>query len=170
MNDNVKLTTEEQQAFDLFGTDPIHIDSVFEAIDGERQVVASTLVMLELKGKLYQLPGKKYRKSFDSLADDFIGSKAPSRKLVKAMITAASPQVVDVRVYTDGRISVKEHRGDRRGLLLKNLGNRFSKATAIKNNDMDAIHYELDKVMTKNPYVHTLLRFFTFTEAIGYPE
>ena len=168
-----ELTTSEQNALNLFGVEPIQFNRIPELLDMDEKKVASLMVMLELKGKVCQLPGKKYAKSFDSLVDDLLETANPTRAQIRALIGAASHSVVRVAAYTDGRICIKERRADKRGQLRKNLNRRFDKvvATHLDNYGKGLIYYETSLVHSNSDYTLTTIRLFRDLEShcIGYP-
>ena len=172
MSESAKITVAEQEVLDLFGTEPIQFNRISESLDMDEQKVSSLMVMLELKGKVCQLPGKKYAKSFDSLVDDLLETANPNRAQIRALIGAASHSVVRVAAYTDGRICIKEHRADKRGQLQKNLNRRFDKveATHIDNYGKGLIYFVTDTIHSKGDYKFITIRLFReFGDCIGYP-
>ena len=111
---------------------------------------------------------------FDTLAQEFINTPNPTRHQVKEMMKAASPTVVAARVYTDGRISIKEQRFTKKSTLVANLNRVFNKAKAnhIDNYDKGLAYYETSLMHGKGHYFYTTIRIFRDLEpgCIGYPE
>ncbi len=58
----LQLTIFEQRVYDLLGNDPIHIDDLAESIDTSTSDVLVTLLSLEFKSLIKQLPGKMFVK------------------------------------------------------------------------------------------------------------
>ena len=58
----VQLTIFEQKVYELLGNDPIHIDDIAESSDNAPSDVLVTLLSLEFKGLIKQLPGKMFLK------------------------------------------------------------------------------------------------------------
>jgi DNA processing protein len=56
----VQLTLFEQKIYDVLGSDPIHIDDIAESLDNSTSDVLVTLLSLEFKGLIKQLPGKMF--------------------------------------------------------------------------------------------------------------
>ena len=56
----LQLTMFEQKVFDLLSKDPIHIDDLAEASDNSTSDILVTLLSLEFKGLIKQLPGKMF--------------------------------------------------------------------------------------------------------------
>jgi DNA processing protein len=56
----IQLTIFEQKIYDILGTDPTHIDDIAEAADSSTSDVLVTLLSLEFKGLIKQLPGKMF--------------------------------------------------------------------------------------------------------------
>ncbi len=58
----LQLTIFEQKVYELLGNDPIHIDDLADSIDTSTSDVLVTLLSLEFKGLIRQLPGKMFVK------------------------------------------------------------------------------------------------------------
>lgn len=56
----VQLSIFEQKIYELLGNDPIHIDDLAELADDSTSDVLVTLLSLEFKGLIRQLPGKMF--------------------------------------------------------------------------------------------------------------
>ncbi len=56
----VKLTATEVQVLDTISTDETEIDTIFSACDLPPSIVSATLLVLEMKHTVRQLPGKRY--------------------------------------------------------------------------------------------------------------
>jgi len=56
----IQLTIFEQTIYDLLGNDPMHIDDIAESSDNSTSDVLVTLLSLEFKGLIKQLPGKMF--------------------------------------------------------------------------------------------------------------
>jgi len=56
----IQLTIFEQKVYDLLGDEPVHIDDIAEASDNLTSDVLVTLLSLEFKGLIKQLPGKLF--------------------------------------------------------------------------------------------------------------
>ncbi len=56
----IQLTIFEQKVYDTLGNDPIHIDDLAESTDTSTSDVLVTLLSLEFKGLIKQLPGKMF--------------------------------------------------------------------------------------------------------------
>ena len=59
----VQLSVFEQKLYDLLKTEPLHIDDLAESADSSTSDVLVTLLSLEFKGLIKQLPGKMFVKS-----------------------------------------------------------------------------------------------------------
>ncbi len=57
---SIQLTMFEQKVYDLLSNDPIHIDDLAETSDNSTSDVLVTLLSLEFKGLIKQLPGKMF--------------------------------------------------------------------------------------------------------------
>ena len=56
----IQLTMFEQKIYDLLSNDPIHIDDLAESSDNSTSDVLVTLLSLEFKGLIKQIPGKMF--------------------------------------------------------------------------------------------------------------
>ena len=56
----IQLTIFEQKVYDLLSNEPMHIDDIAEASDYQTSDVLVTLLSLEFKGLIKQLPGKMF--------------------------------------------------------------------------------------------------------------
>jgi DNA processing protein len=54
------LTPEEREILETLGPEPLHIDEVIERRGKEPSATAALLLQLELKGRVRQMPGKRY--------------------------------------------------------------------------------------------------------------
>jgi len=59
----VQLTMFEEKIYDLLGTDPLHIDDIADSSENPTSDVLVTLLSLEFKGLVKQLPGKMFLKT-----------------------------------------------------------------------------------------------------------
>ena len=59
----LQLTIFEQTIYDLLSKDPVHIDDIAESSDNSPSDVLVTLLSLEFKGLIKQLPGKLFLRS-----------------------------------------------------------------------------------------------------------
>lgn len=59
----VEMTTDEQRIYNLLGSEPVHIDSLAEKAISSTSNVLVTLLSLEFKGMVCQLPGKMFIRS-----------------------------------------------------------------------------------------------------------
>lgn len=59
----IQLTIFEQKVYDLLGADPLHIDDIAETSENATSDVLVTLLSLEFKGLIKQLPGKMFLKT-----------------------------------------------------------------------------------------------------------
>jgi len=56
----LSLSSEERKLYEALGETPFHIDKLAEAIERKTSEVSATLLGLELKGLVRQLPGKRF--------------------------------------------------------------------------------------------------------------
>jgi DNA processing protein len=56
----VQLTIFEQKVYEMLGNDPVHIDDLADSLDTSTSDVLVTLLSLEFKGLIRQLPGKMF--------------------------------------------------------------------------------------------------------------
>ena len=59
-----ELNDEERQLWDILGMDPLHIDAIARQLDISISQTAESLLRLEIKGLIKQLPGTFYVRDF----------------------------------------------------------------------------------------------------------